>query len=186
MALCVSAHAQVYYACTPQPIVTMSPLGKAVMGEWGCFLINQGSAVRLLTPEEFYSAIIKIRPLTPNVATQVLNDRQARTAPARVVNVMGKIVKPLGPVAGSAITIISKSNAVTGLIIAVSSQVFPSVMEPIVGIAQSQVPSITPYTQDLFAAPVALAPIGLPGSTATKVVFAAKQHDPMPVEGIIR
>jgi len=167
------AVAQVRIACTPEPLAVTSALHVKTMGQWACFILNDGPAARTLAPEAVYTAIIGIRPIDPASAIIVLSDRQSHSFAATAV----KVLSIAGQLSGVALSLASKANAGLGTGLAVGSGFLPTV----ISVAQGQVPSTSPFTERLLAAPITLPPQG----AVTKTVFACKQKNPQSITVVL-
>ncbi len=168
------SHAQVRVACSPEPLEVMSSLHVRGMGQWACYLRNEGAAVRTVAPEDVYIGVISIRPIDPASALIVLSDHQARSTAAKVVKVLGVA----GQLAGVGLSLASKANAQLGTGLAVGS----GFLGPVLQIAQGEVPSTAPFLSQLLSAPVTLTA----GGTATRTIFCAKQKAPAPVTVLLQ
>jgi hypothetical protein len=167
--LAPAARTQVRVACSPEPLAVMASLHVKTMGQWACFLRNDGSTPRTVAPEEVYMAIIAIKPLDPTSAGLVLTDRQSHSVASTVV----KIVSIAGQLSGVALSLASRANAGLGTGLAIGS----SFLQPVLSVAQGEVPSTAAYVANVLNSPVTLPP----GGAATRMVFAARQKTPQPV-----
>jgi hypothetical protein len=173
LSLASSARAQVRIGCTPEPIAVMQSLHVKTMGQWACFLRNDGTAARTLAPEDLYLAILAIKPIDPASAIIVLSDHQAHSTAATIVKVLGIA----GQLSGVGLSLASRANAGLGTGLAIGG----GFLQPVLTIAQGQVPSTAAFTSNLFASPLTLPP----GGAATKTVFAAKQKAPAPISAVL-
>lgn len=147
-----SAHAQINAACAPQPSAATASLGKVAIGEWGCWVSNDGPAPAILTPAKLYQAIIgagKISPVTPAVAQQILSDSVGRLPQSKLVKV-GQVGLALGGIAASLYT----GNAQWSLIGGIVSQNAPRM----ISVIQNEIPSTAPFVGGQLSGPVTIIP----------------------------
>lgn len=154
------ARAQVKIACSSQPMAATRSIGEQSMVQLGCWLSNAGSTSVVLTPSQFYTAVIQLNPVTPNVAAQIINDSINRLPQSKLVKV-GQIGLALSGVAATIYTGNSQWSLIGGLV----SQNAPAMIK----LVANEIPSAAPFTGGQLSGPVTL----LPGGDVPPVVLYA-------------
>jgi hypothetical protein len=151
---------QVSVSCSPQPMAATKSIGEQTMGQWACWLSNDGTMAVTVTPARFYGAVIQLRPVTPAVAQQIIADSINRLPQSKVVKI-GQVGLALGGIAASLYT----GNAQWSLIGGLVSQNAPKMIQVI----ENEIPSAAPFTGGQLTAPVTI----LPGADIPPVVVYA-------------
>ncbi len=158
-----AARAQATAGCSPQPMAATKSIAEKTMGQWACWITNDGVAAYTLTPSKFYQALTtKIAPVSPNVAQQIIMDSINHLPQSRLVKV-GQISLALAGVAASLYT----GNAQWGLIGGLAAQNGPRAIQ----IIANEIPSSAPFLGGQLVAPVTIPP---GGDIPPVVVYAVK------------
>lgn len=166
VALVNSAGAQVLVAVSPQPQAVMNSLHVRSMGMWTVFVRNNGPAARTLSADDVMIAALPIRPIAPENAVTVLNDRQSHSTPAK----LAKAASLASQLTGIALGLVSHAN----LSWAAGLTLGGGAAQQLLPILTGEVQSTAPFTSGLLTQPVTLAP----GATARFTVFADKTKSP--------
>ncbi len=164
IAAAVSANAQVSVACSPQPMASTSSIAEKAMGQWACWVTNDGATPYVLTPSRLYAAVIELRPISPAVATQILTDAINHLPQSKFVKI-GQVAIALAGIGATVYT----GNAQWSLIGGIVGQNAPKAIQVIA----NEIPSAAPFIGGQLTGPVTLVPgADLP---APIVVYAAKR-----------
>lgn len=174
-ALACSAAAQVQVRFSPEPLEVLRAMNVKKLGVWSVALCSDYSSPVIVPRERIAMAAGDLHIVEPSRASAVLNTRRNSTKKAVVAEAIEYLLIGTGAFGGAGT--IKMSTKVLGDL-AVATGVAHTIQDKL----RSQLPDLTPFTDNLLTEPVSLGP----AQCATRTVFAGLMHNAHPINGTIQ